>query len=348
MERPALPRANLRRNRRVFSREVVTERSASATTCGPWSRCARRTTGPPVSSISTRPSSPVACTRRSIVQDEGRRERSAAPRRRSPAKSTHSTIAGTDRAAPTSIRLVRVWRRFKPAPRRAWLDGGARRSEDEPLREGACATRSSGKTASRARSSGGTDAGRPKLQISSACTMCSCATAASAKERRRGSRRCSSRWQHRPLATWGKGKQKAVVEGRRRGEQNRAPRKKPSLGVPMGDVWDVGLHRAGRARTHRLPLAEAGGAARSDWFRALTHRGRPRARSLHGKRDDARRRRAKMGRRLHGNRPERRRAARPRRERLLAAGHELHPDGVFAASRANAPPRDTFAFATAR
>jgi DNA modification methylase len=72
------------------------------------------------------------------------------------------------------------------------------------------------------------------------------------------------------LATWGTGKQRAVVEGKRRARSSTTA--EPSQGVPLGDVWDVGLI-APVARERTGYPSQKPEALLERLVRALTHEG---------------------------------------------------------------------------
>ncbi len=72
------------------------------------------------------------------------------------------------------------------------------------------------------------------------------------------------------LATWGTGKQRAVVEGKRRARSSTT--EEPSQGVPLGDVWDVGLI-APVARERTGYPSQKPEALLERLIRALTHEG---------------------------------------------------------------------------
>ena len=124
------------------------------------------------------------------------------------------------------------------------------------------------------------------------------------------------------LATWGTGKQRAVVEGKRRARSSTTD--EPSQGVPLGDVWDVGLI-APVARERTGYPSQKPEALLERLVRALTHEGDLVLDPYMGS-GTTLAVAARLGRRFLGI-DQSEVALETTRARLLAAGHELHPDG---------------------
>ena len=127
------------------------------------------------------------------------------------------------------------------------------------------------------------------------------------------------------LATWGTGKQRAVVEGKRRARSSTT--EEPSQGVPLGDVWDVGLI-APVARERTGYPTQKPEALLERLVRALTHGGDLVLDPYMGS-GTTLAVAARLGRRFLGI-DQSDVALETTRARLAAAGHELHPHSLAA------------------